>query len=297
MQSARALAPSAALAAQGGTSSALRSRVHAAAVCARASRASPASAQLHAARPAAQRVGASRGAGGRRRACRGAARVVAAAGGGEDYYAVLGVDKNADGAWDASRCVRVRARKPRAQARSFEVLCSRATLLSCSQGAEGRVPQAGAQVPPRRQQSGACPPRVRRSKGVAKHPLTRAAHPQPDATDRFRKIKAAYTTLSDPAARSQYDRRSQGACRRDAVSFVRQAQPALTLTPCVAQGARLHGAAAAAARPAAVVAAASTSTLDRMVALLARAAPQMSSTAWATFSGTWTRRFRALRCV
>jgi DnaJ-class molecular chaperone len=50
-------------------------------------------------------------------------------------------------------------------------------------------------------------------------PLTLAPPRQPDATDRFRKIKAAYTTLSDPAARSQYDRRSQGACRWDEASF------------------------------------------------------------------------------
>ena len=50
-------------------------------------------------------------------------------------------------------------------------------------------------------------------------PLTQALPRQPDATDRFRKIKAAYTTLSDPAARSQYDRRSQGACRWAAAGF------------------------------------------------------------------------------
>jgi DnaJ-class molecular chaperone len=46
---------------------------------------------------------------------------------------------------------------------------------------------------------------------VSALPLTLPSPRQPDATDRFRQIKAAYTTLSDPAARSQYDRRSQGA--------------------------------------------------------------------------------------
>lgn len=32
---------------------------------------------------------------------------------------------------------------------------------------------------------------------------------QPDAADRFRRIKAAYTTLSDPELRQQYDRQQQ----------------------------------------------------------------------------------------
>jgi hypothetical protein len=54
-----------------------------------------------------------------------------------------------------------RAREPRAHARWFELLRSCAAPRPCSQGAEGRVSQAGAQVPPGRQQSGTCPPHVR----------------------------------------------------------------------------------------------------------------------------------------
>jgi hypothetical protein len=138
------------------------------------------------------------------------ARVVAAAAsadGGEDLYAVLGVERSADG---ASFCGSTDSPQRRATVAGLTLRDAR-PLRHGRQDVEDGVQEAGAEVPPGRERCGTwalsvyLPPPV-----PAALTLSPACHTlvQADAAQRFRSIKAAYTTLSDPELRAQYDRRS-----------------------------------------------------------------------------------------